>query len=115
VLEVDAANPFALNNLAYDLAVSSPDEALTLAQQAAGHAPDNPSVQDTLGWIYYRKGIYRTAIEHLKAAVDTEPTPKRQFHLAMTYLKYGDRDSGGKLLERALRQDPTLPKTEHGW
>jgi tetratricopeptide (TPR) repeat protein len=115
VLDVDDANLFALNNLAYDLAVGSPDEALTLAQQAAEHAPDNPSVQDTLGWIYYRKGIYRTAIDHLKAAVDREPTPKRQFHLAISYLKYGDQDSGRRLLGKALQQDPTLPKTEHGW
>ena len=33
-------------------------------------APDDPRFQDTLGWIYYRKGIYGTASNYLKAAVD---------------------------------------------
>ena len=47
--------------------------------------------------------------------VKKEPTPRRQFHLAMSYLKSGRRDQGEKTLQLALQQDPKLPVTEKGW
>ena len=115
VLDIDGSNVIALNNLAYTLAASEPDVALKYAQQAAELAPDNAAVQDTLGWIYYRKAIYGTAVTHLETAMAKEPTPRRQFHLAMCYLKSGRRDQGEKTLQLALRQDPNLPVTEKGW
>ena len=114
-IEIDSNNLFALNNLAYSLALEDPDEALKYAQQAGAIAPDNAAVQDTLGWIYYRKGIYSAAADHLKTAVAKEPTPRRQFHLGMSYLKAGNRDLGQKALAVALQKDPNLPKTERGW
>ena len=80
-----------------------------------GGAPDNATVQDTLGWIYYRKAIFSTAVSYLETAVKKEPTPRRQFHLAMSYLKSGRRDQGEKTLQLALQQDPKLPVTEKGW
>jgi tetratricopeptide (TPR) repeat protein len=112
---VDASNPVVLNNLAYTLAASDPDVALKYAQQAAEIAPDSAAVQDTLGWIYYRKAIFSTATSYLETAVAKEPTPRRQFHLAMSYLKSGKRDEGQKILQLALQQDPRLPVTEKGW
>jgi len=115
VLSVDQSNLIALNNLAYTLAADDPDEALKLAQQAAEIAPDSPNVQDTLGWIYYRKGLYSMAVRYLKTAVDKESTPRRQFHLGMTYLKVGDQLTGQKIVRDALVKDPTLAKTEQGW
>jgi len=115
VLSVDQSNLIALNNLAYVLAADDPDEALKLAQQAAEKAPDSPNVQDTLGWIYYRKGLYSMAVRYLKTAVDKETTPRRQFHLGMSYLKVGDQMTGQKIVRDALQKDPTLAKTEQGW
>jgi tetratricopeptide (TPR) repeat protein len=115
ILDIDGANIFALNNLAWNLALDRPDEALKYAQQAGEIAPDNATVEDTLGWIYYRKGIYRTAVDYLKRAVAKESTPRRQFHLGMSYMKVGDRDLGQKTLSAALQKDPTLLKTEQGW
>jgi tetratricopeptide (TPR) repeat protein len=115
VLEVDSSNVFALGNLGYELAAEKSDEALKFAQQAAELAPDNAGVLDTLGWVYYRKGVYDTAVGYLKTAVGKEPTARRQFHLAMSYIKAGQRDLGQKLLVAALQQDPNLVKTEQGW
>jgi tetratricopeptide (TPR) repeat protein len=115
VLDVDGSNILAMNNLAYLLATDNPDEALKLAQQGVDLAPDNAALRDTLGWIYYRRQIYRSAVEQLKIAVAKEPTPWRQFHLAMSYLKLGDRDLGQRTLGAALKQDPNLTKTELGW
>jgi uncharacterized protein HemY len=68
-----------------------------------------------LGWVNYRKGNYTTASTYLKAAVTREPTPKREFHLAVCYLRSGSKELGEKLLQKALRQDPQLTATEQGW
>jgi Tfp pilus assembly protein PilF len=114
-IALDGSNVVALNNLAYTLASSQPDEALKYAQQAAELAPDSATVEDTLGWVYYKKTNYGTATAYLETAVAKEPTPRRQFHLAMCYLKSGQRDRGEKTLELALKQDPSLPATEKGW
>jgi tetratricopeptide (TPR) repeat protein len=114
-LDVDGSNVLALNNLAYLIAMDNPDEALKLAQQAVELAPDDAAVRDTMGWVYYRKGIYRSAIEQLRMSVAKESTPQRQFHLAMAYLKVGDKDLGQQTLMTALKQDPDLTRTERGW
>lgn len=115
VLEIEPTNIFALNNLAWTLAKEKPDEALQYAQQAVEAAPNNATVEDTLGWIYYQKGIYRMAVDYLKNAVAKESTPRRQFHLGMSYIKAGDRELGQKTLNAALAKDPNLLKTEQGW
>ncbi len=108
VLTLDESNAVALKDLASLINDDNPDEALRFAEKAVEMAPDDASAQDTLGWVYYRKGIYGSAAEHLKVAVAKEPTPRRQYHLAMSYLKAGDRDRGEQLLATALKQDPKL-------
>jgi tetratricopeptide (TPR) repeat protein len=115
VLNVQEDNLYALNNLAYTLITTNPDEALKYAQKALEALPDNPTVQDTIGWIYCRKGLYQAALGYLKTSVDHEPTPRRQFHLAVAYLKSGDRERGQALLTQALSKDPNLSKTEGTW
>ena len=35
--------------------------------------PDDPSVMDTLGWVYYRKGIYDSAIGEFKGSLAKAP------------------------------------------
>ena len=73
VLAVDERNFFALNGLAYLLAENGqPDEAIKYAQKAKEVAPDDAAMDDTLGWTYFRKGMYALAVTHLESA-----TPKR--------------------------------------
>ena len=107
VVNIDHSNLIALNNLAYLLAPNDADEALKYAQQAAEKAPADPAVQDTLGWVYYRKGLSNMAVQYLKAAVDKESTPRRQFHLGMSYLKMGDQATGKKSCAKPWRKIPT--------
>ena len=115
VLAVESSHLVALNNLSLELALDSPEEALGLAQQALQLAPENAAVQDTLGWIYYRRGNYRTATQYLKGAVAMDPNPRRQFHLALSYIKLGERGLGEDLLRTALRRDPSLKATVQEW
>jgi tetratricopeptide (TPR) repeat protein len=115
VLALDSSNVVALNNIAYSLASFQTDEALKYAERAAELAPDSAMVDDTLGWVYYKKAIYGKAVTYLKMAVAKDPTPRHQFHLAVSYLKAGDREVGQKTLQLALHQDPNLAVTEKGW
>lgn len=109
------SNPRALlplNSLAYILAefLNKPTEALRYAQAAKEIAPDNAGVDDTLGWTYYRMGLYPGAVRHLELAVRREPTALRHAHLAMAYAKNGDRLRARQALDRAMKMDPNLPE-----
>jgi Tfp pilus assembly protein PilF len=55
------------------------------------------------------------ALTYLKASVAKEPTPRREFHLAVCYLKSGNKELGEKLLQKALQQDSKLATKEQGW
>jgi tetratricopeptide (TPR) repeat protein len=63
---------FAANNLAWlyaEYGKGNMDEAVRLAQGAVQANPGVPSFSDTLGWVYYKKGLYGAAAEQLKKAV----------------------------------------------
>jgi tetratricopeptide (TPR) repeat protein len=112
VLEVNDQNVVALNNLAFLLTDLGPrvDEALTLAQKASELAPESAYVQDTLGWVLYRKGLYPSAIQYLEKAVSKEPTDRRKCHLALAYLKSGNQQRGREMLAAAVKMSPELLK-----
>jgi putative PEP-CTERM system TPR-repeat lipoprotein len=108
VLDFDSKNVVALNNIAYYMTAEDLDSALSFAQQAAEIMPNSAAVEDTLGWIYFRKGLYKMAVPYLEHAAAKEPTPRRKFHLSLCYLKMGDRKTGQPMLQAAIAQDPSL-------
>ncbi len=112
VLKVSPGNVRALNGAAYLLAEyqKQPDEALPYAQRAAELAPDDPAVEDTAGWVFYRKGVYGTAVQYLKAAAAKSNQVAIKYHLAMAYLKAGQVQQGRETLEAALRTDSSIPE-----
>jgi tetratricopeptide (TPR) repeat protein len=120
VLAADPANVLALNNLAYLLADDPKqiDVALAHAQKARELSPDNADTAGTLGWVLYCKGIYGTALAQLTEASAKDggsSTPNaaiRKYHLAMTYLKLGDRQNGMKVLQLAKNINPNLPEAK---
>ena len=79
-------------------------DALELAQKAKTGQPDDPGVNDTLGWIYYKQGLYRSAVPVLEAAVAKKPQmAKFQFHLGMAYLAAGQSAQAHTTLQTALQ------------
>ena len=112
-LELDDKNAGVLNNLAYLLADSKhAEEALKYAQEAKELDPENPAMDDTLGWTYYQQGMYPMAVTYLDSAIRRQDTARREYHLAMAHLKAGDRTRAGKALETALKMDPKLPEAQ---
>jgi len=111
VVDADPSNVVALNNLAYILASQTGqfDEALKYAQQVKEIAPDNKGVDDTIGWIMYRKGLYRSAVKYLEDAAQGQDDPVIRYHLGMAYLKLGDK-RGEPTLRAALKNAPDLPE-----
>jgi tetratricopeptide (TPR) repeat protein len=114
LLEVEPAHVTAMNNLAFRLTEEGKelDEALKLAQQVKEQVPDDPAVEDTIGWIFYKKGLYSIAVGHLENAVAKQRTARRSYHLAMAYSQSGRRREAEKTLEAALKMDPDLPEAQ---
>jgi tetratricopeptide (TPR) repeat protein len=120
-LGADANNVVALNNLAFLLAEHGQpqqlDEALKLAQQVRAIAPNSTSIEDTIGWVYYKKGIYKSAVQQLYEAVQQDNnshvrSPLHHYHLAMAYLMNNQIELGQQELNHALKLNPNLPEAK---
>jgi uncharacterized protein (TIGR03790 family) len=115
ILELQPANVFALNNLAYALAVRSnqPAEALPFARKAASLAPRNGSILDTLGWIEHLLGNHEAAAGFLRDAVRLAPANAEvRLHAAVVYAAAGRDEESKKELAEALKLDPGLEQRE---
>jgi tetratricopeptide (TPR) repeat protein len=101
----------ASNNLAwlYSTSGGNLDVALNLAQFAKRALPDRPEVSDTLGWVYYQKGLLQFAQDALEQSVLKEPdNPIYQYHLGVIYAGRGERAKAARALDRALAINPTF-------
>ena len=114
-LSLDPRAAVAANNLAWDYLErgGNLDRALQLAQTAKAELPDEAAVNDTLGWVYYKRDLPGPAIEHLRAAVEQSPTsPARRYRLGLAYLKNGDTTEARQTLQRVLTLDPDFAAAE---
>lgn len=105
-LQIDPRAAVAANNLAWINANTNGnlDVALQLAQTAKSQLPNRHEVDDTLGWIYYKKGLSSLAIEALNASTTRQPdNPSYNYHLALAYHQNGDKERARMLLEKALK------------
>ncbi len=111
VLQINPDAAVAANNLAwiYVERGQNLDLALQLARVAKAKLPKRVEVADTLGWIYYHKGLLSLAIREFEDCVKNDPTnPLYHFHLGLAFAKNGNRESAKKSLETALRLKPNF-------
>ena len=104
-LAIDPRTPVAANNLAQHYADTGEnlDLALQLAQTAKTGLPDRPEVDDTLGWVYYKKGLAPLAIRSFKLCVAAKPdNPTFLAHLGLAYAQNKDREPARQALKKAL-------------
>jgi tetratricopeptide (TPR) repeat protein len=107
--------PVAANNLAWNYAEANEklDTALQLAQTAKQLLPDRHEVDDTLGWVYYKRSMPELAIPPLERATRAEAgNVEYQFHLGMAYAKAGRYADAKRTLERALQMQPNFSGAE---
>jgi tetratricopeptide (TPR) repeat protein len=103
--------PVAANNLAVIYADEgiNLDAALQLAVAAKQALPDNPAVDDTLGWVYYKKGLASLAIRPLEDSVRKSPNSVNSlYHLGLSYAKVGESAKARETLDRALKLNPNF-------
>jgi tetratricopeptide (TPR) repeat protein len=61
---------------------------------------------DTLGWVYYRKGMYDSAIAEFSDSLEKMPdNPTVIYHLGMAYYKKGELQNARAELKKALKID----------
>jgi tetratricopeptide (TPR) repeat protein len=109
VMALDQHATVAANNLAYLYIERGQklDQALQLAQAAKAGRPDDPDINDTLGWVYYKRGLPQLARDPLEQSVKTDPkNPTYQYHLGLTLLKLGEQAGAKAALEAALKLQP---------
>ena len=113
-----AANPKfgpALNNLAY-LYCENLDQvgkAQELAERARQLYPADPSIADTLGWVFYRKGDFPKALTLLAEAATAAPNePEIQYHLGMVRYALGQEGAARSALEMAVKSDKNFSGKE---
>lgn len=81
-------------------------EALQLIEKAHALSPDDPFIQDSLGWVYYRMGNLDKAATILKDAYAKKPDAEIAAHLGEVLWAQGARDEAMKLLSASMKQHP---------
>jgi tetratricopeptide (TPR) repeat protein len=111
-LAIDPNAAVAANNLAWMTASTGGnlDVALQLAQTAKRGLPESAEVNDTLGWVYYKKEMYREAVNALQQSAEKAPSnPEYRYRLGMAYVKAGQWEKGKQALGEALKLKPDFP------
>lgn len=96
----------ALNNLAclYAQNPGELDRALDLAQQARGLRPNDPAIEDTLGWVLFKKGQFPSAEKLLQdSAGQLAQAPEAQYHYGMAAYMQDDEANARTALQAALQ------------
>jgi tetratricopeptide (TPR) repeat protein len=110
-VENDAKDWVSMNNLAWCLSkIAQHDDALKYAQQARQIEPENPYVIAMLGWAYYNKGLYASAVKQLELIRKDDTNATRRYWLAMAYFRNGNLPRGMSTLDAALKLNPNLPE-----
>ena len=84
------------------------DEAVQLAQRVVGRYPQEHGFADTLGWVYYKKGLFPAAVEQLRKAVTFaanrgQDNAAYRYRLGLALIGMGDRAGARRELEQAVR------------
>ncbi len=111
IIALDPGHAHAHNALGYSLADRNQrlPEALKLIQRAHEILPKDPFIMDSLGWVKFRMGDRKAAIEYLTKAYAIRPEADIGAHLGEVYWVQGDREQALKYFKEASSKDPKNP------
>jgi len=107
-LQARPEDPLLMNNYSYSLSVRgiSLNEAMEMAKKAVAADSTNGAYLDTLGWIYFKKGDYETALSYiLKAVKYRDDSAEVMEHLGDVYEKLNDLENAFYYWRKALELD----------
>ena len=108
-LDLEPEQPFVLNYLGYSWVDQGMhlDRAKGMLKRAVELRPNDGFIVDSLGWVHYRLGDYRAAVERLERAVELEPgDPIINDHLGDAYWRVGREREARYQWRRALSLEP---------
>lgn len=113
ILDVESDNVIALNNLAWVLRETAPEEALDFARRAAKLEPGNVAVLDTLAMVEYLNGNLELASRNIRRALELAPDhPSMLYHSAMIAAARGATDEALQTLAALLDTSTEFPELE---
>ncbi len=107
LLELDPGSARALNFIGYTMADNNfkLDEAEAYIRQALDLEPDASYIQDSMGWVCYRKGDLEQALFWLlKAYEQSAEDPEVNEHMGDIYRDMGDTQKAREFYEKALEK-----------
>lgn len=111
VLETEPNNILVLNNLAGLYQKQNDSRALATAEQAYQLRDGDPVILDTLGWILVQQGDQKRGVSLLQKAVATSAhSSLRRYHLAVGYVKSGDKEKAREMLDVLIGSDSSFPE-----
>lgn len=114
VLRLDPAHTNALNYLGYTYAEMGIklEEAEQLVRKALEKQPDDGYITDSLGWIYFKRGMIDQAITILEKAVSLVPDdPVILEHLGDAYRQIKNKEKAVEFYQRSLLKKKKDRKT----
>jgi tetratricopeptide (TPR) repeat protein len=105
VIKINPKHADALNYIGYTYADKGIylDKAQELIKRALQYKPKSGYIIDSLGWVYFRKGLYDKALIELKRAIELAPEdPAINEHLGDVYFKKKDYEKALKIYKKAL-------------
>jgi tetratricopeptide (TPR) repeat protein len=101
---------YADREMAYTyLLVDDYEKALQHALAEYNRRPNNIDVNETVAWVYYKKGEYQKALPYIDTALKTNcKNPVLLFHAGMIYAKIKQQDKAKSLLREALKNNPNV-------
>ncbi len=111
VIAQDPENTVALNALGYILANRTDrlDEARQLISQALTLQPDDPAILDSLGWIEFKSGNLKQALQLLEAAYSAYPDHEVAAHLGEVLWALQQQERAINVWTEALQRFPNSP------
>ena len=107
----------AANNLAFLYADEGGnlDLALQLAQTAKQHLPNSAEVDDTLGWVYYKKGCLVLRCRHSSEPHKPPRNGQTTITISAWHMRRMDQKAQAKAaFHAALKINPALPGAARG-
>lgn len=108
ILADDPQNAQALNALGYTLTdrTDRHEEALGYIRQALAQHPDDPAINDSMGWVMFRLGRYDEAETYLQKAASILKDPEIAAHLGELYWVTGRRNEARQVWDDGLELAP---------
>ena len=108
VIELKPDQAQAYNALGYTFAERNTrlEEAYTLVQKAVSISPNDAFIQDSLGWVQFRRGRVDEALATLKKAYETRRDPEIAAHLGEVLWVKGERAEASKVWQAAQLENP---------